>query len=121
MIDKKVGLMLYWCEGDKTKCGTWKVSVTTSDPKMLIYFIEWLIKFYKIPREKIVLRLHLWKNSDEEKAKKFWSKELKIKRFHKTWIKPIGKNQKFPNGVCRASVNGKELLNKILKDIERSF
>ncbi len=113
--------MLYWCEGDKTTKGTWKVALTTSEPKMLNYFIDWIIKFYEVPKEKIILRLHLWENSNEKEAKKFWSNEVGIKKFQKTWFKPIGKNQKFPMGICRASVNGKELLNKILKDINKVF
>jgi len=121
MVSKEVGLMLYWCEGDKTTKNTWRVAVTTSEPRMLKYFIDWLTKYYNVPKDKVKLRLHLWEGSDEEKAKKYWSEETSIVAFTKTWFKPKGKKQKFPYGICRASINSKDILLKILEEIKSNF
>ncbi|MDD5053897.1 MAG: hypothetical protein PHG04_00775 [Candidatus Nanoarchaeia archaeon] len=121
MVSKEVGLMLYWCEGDKTTKGTWRVAITTSEPKMLKYFIDWLMKYYGVLKEKIKLRLHLWEGSDENQAKNQWSKKTGVKNFTKTWFKPKGKNMKFPYGICRASINSKRILNKILEEINKTF
>lgn len=121
MVSKEIGLMLYWCEGDKTTKGTWKVALTTADPKMLQCFVGWLIKYYNVSKEKIKLRLHLWKGSDEKKAKEYWSKKVGLNNFMKTHFKPKGKKKKFPYGLCRASINSKETLTKILDEINKSF
>ena len=37
-INKKLGLMLYWAEGDKT--GKYFVALTNTDYKILIYFVS---------------------------------------------------------------------------------
>ena len=71
IISKEMGLMLYWCEGDKS-VETCKIGLTTSDPEMLNYFISWLINYYGIRKSKIKLRLHLWEGSNEEIAKKYF-------------------------------------------------
>ena len=120
IISKEMGLMLYWCEGDKS-VETCKIGLTTSDPEMLNYFISWLINYYGIRKSKIKLRLHLWEGSNEEIAKKYWSQRTKITKFTKTWFKPSGKKKKFPYGICRASIDNKKLLTNILNDIERYF
>lgn len=121
MVSKEVGLMLYWCEGDKTTKKTWRVATTTSEPKMLKYFIDWLLKYYGVSKETIKLRLHLWEGSDEKEAKKQWSKKTVISSFTKTWFKPKGTKNKFPNGICRASINSKRILNEILEEINQTF
>jgi len=91
---------------------------------MLKLFIEWLECHYRVKREQMKLRLHLWSNLDEKVAKQFWSSGLGIsdKNFTKSWIKPKGKGRRtHPHGVCRAPISSKKLLHEILTDIANEF
>ncbi|MDP3999753.1 MAG: hypothetical protein Q8P76_04185 [bacterium] len=124
MLTKREGLMLYWCEGDKTFNRVYMVAVTSTDYWIIKNFMAWLDKFYKISANKIKLRLHLWPDSNENIAKKYWSDKLSVplSQFTKTYIKKsAGKNNKYKHGVCRAGVYSKTILSNILKDIEFNF
>ena len=125
MLTYREGLIMYWCEGDKSeKSRTYRVALTSSDATMLKLFIKWLERFYGVKRAQVKLRLHLWPNVNEQRVKEFWSTNLgvSIKNFTKSWIKPKGKGKRIhPNGICRASVSSKELLEKILSDINNEF
>jgi hypothetical protein len=123
MLSKREGLMLYWCEGDKT-IEACMASVTCAEPPMLCYFIDWLINYYDADRSRIRLRLHLWEGSDEKEAVQFWSDSLKIPKqaFHRTWFKTkSGSRKKYPFGICRAAYYSKPILLQILEDIEKEF
>jgi len=124
IISRREGLILYWCEGDNPSKRGFKVALTSSDHFILKNFVFWLKEYFFIPKEKIRLRLHLWPSSDELGAKKWWSHKLglPITSFTKSYIKPKdGKNHKFKHGVCRASIDNKNILEKILKDIKKEF
>ena len=125
MLTHREGLIMYWCEGDRSEeSRTYRVALTSSDALMLKLFISWLEHYYGVKREGIKLRLHLWPNVDEQIAKEFWSTRLgiSIKNFTKSWIKPKGKGKRIHHyGICRASVSSKELLQKILSDINNEF
>jgi len=123
MLSKREGLMLYWCEGDKT-LEACMVSLTCAEPSMLCYFVEWLVNYYDADRRRIRLRLHLWEGADEEEAVQFWSDALKIPKqaFHKTWFKTrSGSRKRYPFGICRAAYYSKPILVEILDNIEREF
>jgi len=125
LINKREGLMLYWCEGDKyTSKNKYKVALTTTDEKMLNLFIKWTNKYYFVKKEQIRLRLHIWPEINEKNVKKHWSNILKlpVENFTKSWIKPRGgRKAKHPNGVCRASFDSKQVFKQILKDINQEF
>lgn len=120
-ISKREGLIIYWCEGDKYKKGRYKVALTSADPIMLKAFIIWLRRYYNVDVDKIKVRLHLWKNSDIKKAKRWWSQTLGIplRNFTRPYIKGMGKKLKYPQGICRVSIDSKKLLLTILKEIEQ--
>ena len=121
MLTRREGLIMYWCEGDKSEeSRTYRVALTSSDITMLKLFVKWLEQYYGVKRRQMKLRLHLWPNVNEQNAKEFWSTNLgiSIKNFTKSWIKPKGKGKRIhPYGICRASVSSKELLHRILSDI----
>lgn len=120
-LTKREGLILYWCEGDKTTKGTYKVALTSTDFNILRLFVDWLTEYYCINRESIKLRLHLWEFLDEKAAKKVWAEKLNIpiENFTKTYVKPKGGRKKIHiNGVCRASIQSKTILTKILEEIK---
>jgi hypothetical protein len=123
MLSKREGLMLYWCEGDKTLKAC-MASLTCAEPLMLCYFVDWLVDYYGANRNRIRLRLHLREGADEEEAVQFWSDALKIPKqaFQKTWFKTrSGSRKKYQFGICRAAYYSKPILLQILKDIEREF
>ena len=120
-INKKSGLMLYWAEGDKT--GEYFVALTNTDYKILIYFVSWLRKYFKIDEKRLRCRLYIWKILDENKAKKFWSKTLNIplNQFTKSYIsksKPKIRKVRHNFGVCRASYGSKRIFKEIKDGIE---
>ena len=122
-LTKREGLILFLCEGDKPKEDLRKVQLTNSDPVILGYFVQWLETFYLIPRKTMKLRLHLWRGSNERRAKTFWSNSLGIPldNFTKTWFKPRGIKNKHPNGICRVSVSSKAKMESVRDDVAREF
>jgi hypothetical protein len=123
-LTKREGLILYWCEGDKTTKGTYKVALTSTNVIILRLFVDWLTEYYYVNRESIKLRLHLWESLDENVAKKVWAKNLNIpiENFTKTYIKPKGGRKKIHiHGVCRASIQLKIIQLKILGAIKDNF
>ena len=122
MISKREGLMLYWCEGDKYVSGAYKVAVTSSEPRIVKLFIEWLTRYYDIDPEQIKLRLHIWDGTNLPEAQEWWLKQLNVTaKFTKPYVKESGERNKFPHGICRASVNSKKLLLRILEEIRKEF
>ena len=43
MISKREGLILYWCEGDKSTKRIYKVAVTSTNANILRLYVDWLI------------------------------------------------------------------------------
>ena len=80
--------MIYWCEGAKEyKSG---IAFTNSDPDLTRLFLDSLIKYFPVKKERIVARLHLHEYHDPKKQHLFWSKALGIPldRFQKFYLKP---------------------------------
>jgi hypothetical protein len=126
-LTHREGLIMYWCEGDRSQeSRTYRVALTSADPAILYLFVQWLEKYYGVERAQMKLRLHLWPTTNEMGAKEFWSSTLRVqaKNFTKSWLKPRGRNagkRIHPNGICRVSVSSKALLQKILFDINTEF
>ncbi len=123
-LNKSLGLMLYWGEGDKAKANM--VALTNTDPKILIYFSRWLRKYYILDKKRLRGRIYIWEDLDENKAKQFWSDILKIpqNQFTKSYIsksKPKIRKARHINGVCRLSYCSAEIFNNIKDSIKKEF
>jgi len=123
-ITKKLGLMLYWAEGDKT--GNYFVALTNTNYKILEYFIKWLRKYFKINEKRLRCRLYIWEDLNECKAKEFWSKKLNIptNQFTKSYIsksKTKIRKVKHQHGVCRISYGSTKVFKEIEEEIKRNF
>ena len=119
-LSKELGCMLYWGEGDKKQ--THLVAVTNTDPKILVYFANWLRKYFDIDEGRLRCRLYIWEDLDELKAKEFWSKILKIplNQFTKSYIsksKPKIRKNRHVNGVCRVGYCSTNILKDIMRTI----
>jgi len=124
LMRKDIGLMLYWAEGDKANKAF--VALTNSNPNVLKYFVTWFRKYYKIDGNKLKCRLYIWEDLDEERAKDFWSKLLKISKnnFTKSYIQkkiPKIRKNKHEFGVCRVGYCSTKTLKLILKEIDILF
>ena len=111
------GFFLYWGEGAKTSPGT--VMISNTDPAVLRYFIRWA-GLLKVPKEKMHVLLHLYKDMDVEKEIQFWSNELGFSKskFRRPWIKDsilidITYKNGFGHGTCHVRVYSRELYDYI--------
>jgi len=123
-ISKELGLMLYWGEGDKARKSF--VALTNTDPKVLIYFINWFRRYFNIDESRLRGRLYIWEDLDEEKAKRFWSQilHIPISQFTKSYIsqsKSKVRKRRHVYGVCRISYCSAEIFREIMKGIGNSF
>jgi len=120
-----IGLGLYWGEGYKK--GTEELGFTNSDPKMILFFIEWLKKIYNVGKQDLTLRLsiNIIHKQNENEIKKKWSNltKIPINQFTKTsLIKAKSKKIYFDNenylGTLRIKVRrGTNLRRRILGSV----
>lgn len=115
------GLFLYWGEGSKT---TGSVSLNNTDPNVLTFTLYWLISICKVPKNKIRVYLHLYRDMNIEREMKFWSKYLKLplEQFAKPYIKSSNREdltQKgYGHGTCGLVVNDTRLKERIMMGIK---
>lgn len=115
------GLFLYLGEGNKASNCT--ISVNNTDPSVLKFYYYWLVKSFKIPKEKIKVYLHLYKDMDINGEMNYWIKELNISK--NQFIKPYIKDSKrsdldqkgFGHGTCGLVFHKTEIKEKILMSI----
>lgn len=117
------GLFLYWGEGSKSRFTD--LSISNTDPSIIKFFIEWLNKSLKVPKEKLKVQLHLYKDMNIKKEIQFWSKTLNIpnKQFIKPYIKKsflknINHKGGFGHGTCNVRIGNARLSEKILMSIK---
>ena len=64
------GIALYAGEGAKTEGA---VKFANSDPRMIRFFVSWLLEFFEIDEARLRLRLYLHEGLDLDEAERFWS------------------------------------------------
>lgn len=82
-----IGAVLYWAEGykrlkirDGRTITNHTISLTNSDPAIIAVFITFLKKILRVPNEKIVIAMRLFKHLDEEKVMRYWMKITELPR-----------------------------------------
>lgn len=116
------GLFLYWGEGNKVNSSS--ISVSNTDPSVIKYAFYWMKNCLNIPKSKIFVLLHLYKDMDVEKETHFWSKELGIGRsqFKRPYIKNSLRadiDQKgFGHGTCNLWAYKTEIKENIMMAIK---
>ena len=117
------GLFLYWGEGTKTRYES--ISLTNTDPGMIIFYIKWLTESLNVPKEKIRIRLQLYKDMDQKVESTYWSKILGIPltQFRKPQIKEssiyrLTHKGRFTHGTCDVIVDSVPLAEKVLSSIK---
>ncbi|PIT87668.1 MAG: hypothetical protein COU31_01820 [Candidatus Magasanikbacteria bacterium CG10_big_fil_rev_8_21_14_0_10_40_10] len=118
------GLFLYWGEGTKKHSAT--LGMTNTDPSIMIFFIKWITECFHIPRKKIKVQMHLYKDMNIQEEIVFWSKKIKIpeKQFTKPYIKSsYNKDIKhnkggFGHGTCNIRIGNARLTEKIMMSLK---
>ena len=117
------GLMLYLAEGGKTNYA--QISLANTDPKIIKFFIQWLIDFSGVAKKEMKAELHLYENMDIKKEQKFWQKELGFRKnqFYKTQIRKLQKSsfsykESYRHGTCQIYFPGVEKKRELMMAIQ---
>ena len=117
------GLFLYWGEGSKTS--PTQVIMANTDPSVLKTFIAWLQSIADIPKSKLAVRLHLYKDMDIEKETDFWSNTLGIplSQFRRPYIKDttfrsITYKGGFGHGTCNVILGDTRLHKRVIMGLK---
>ena len=115
-------LFLYWGEGVKGL--NTHVGLNNTDPRVVKFFLLWLVDVLGVQRNKVRVYLHLYSDMDVNKMKRYWSKRLglPLKQFNKPYIKKsdhrLLTHKGFAYGTCGLYVYNARLKEKIIKGIE---
>lgn len=117
------GLFLYWGEGSKNRLTS--LSISNTDPSIIKFFIDWLNKSFKIPKEKLKVQLHLYKDMDIKKEVLFWSEVLNVpfSQFNTPYIKKssskrINHKGGFGHGTCNVGISNARLAERVRMSIK---
>ena len=116
------GLFLYWGEGVKNIKAA--IGLNNTDPKVVKFYLYWLTKVFKVPKNKLKVYVHLYKDMDINTELGFWSRQLGLstKQFLKPYIKSSTRegleHKGFGHGTCGIYVQDVRLKEKIIKGIE---
>ena len=117
-----LGLFLYWGEGVKGMHNT-HIGVNNTDPRVLKFYLYWLIRSLKVEKKKVRVVLHLYSDMNVVREVTFWSKELGVpeKQFGKPYIKEsrsenvVHKGHR--HGTCGLYVYDARLKEKVMSGI----
>jgi hypothetical protein len=90
-----LGAALYWAEGSKTN----GLKITNSDPHLILFMVRWFEKILGIAPSDLRAWLNIYPQQNDSEIKKFWSDltGIPVKKFGKTFVKPLNKNYKKNN------------------------
>ena len=112
------GVTAYWGEGDKLTRN--QVRLANTDPQMIKLFINFLIIFCYIPKDKLRLALHIYEDLDDGKCRTYWSEVTGLNYFHKTMVLPSRhKTRRLPYGTCTVITTNTYLKRKLLLWIDQ--
>lgn len=119
---KLCGMFLYWAEG--TKVSTGSVVISNTDYHLVKFFLITLLTL-GIKKDKIFVRLQLYKDMDINEEIDFWSNFLKISKsnFKKPYIKKsnlidINYKNGFGHGTCSLLVYDINLYNYVISNLK---
>ena len=115
------GLFLYWGEGSKQHG---QVLISNTNPKVIQFAFYWMINALKVPKEKIKIALHLYKDMDVKKEMSYWSTSLGIPldQFRGPYFKKTNREgltyKSFGHGTCNIFVSRTVLSEMIAMSIK---
>lgn len=116
------GLFLYWGEGSKTRMTY--LHVANTDPAVARAFIFWLKRSFGVAKDKIRIRIHLYKDMDIASELKFWSKTLGVdsKYFKRPYVKKsaladLSYKSGFGHGTCNVLLSNAMVAKRVLMSL----
>lgn len=107
------GLGIYLGEGTKVASG---LRIVNSDPAVIKISLLWLMKIYKVPKNHIFIRLHLYPDLNEIAAISYWSKltgipknQFYVSSIDRRLNKTLSNKRKLPHGTAHVSVKSQGL------------
>ncbi len=77
-------LGVYLGNGDKNTKNL--VRLTSTDPSVLLVWLQFLLQLCGVSKDKISLALFIYPDLDEVKCRRYWSRKLGVKKFHTTQV-----------------------------------
>lgn len=118
-----LGLGLYWGEGTKVDMDS--VRICNSDPRLLIAFMKFMERFFRVQKAKIKIQLHIFSDIDVERAMRFWAEQFNLgkEHFSKPVIIPAGSigtyRKRSRYGTATVAYHNVKLKRLIMKALER--
>jgi predicted transcriptional regulator len=119
------GCMLYWGEGGKTVRSV--ANMTNSDPDILVYFLCFVRKYYKVDETKLfaTINCHLDYGLGYTEILEFWSNTLNIPtnqfwkpQIHQGVPRTKGKHKRLKYGTCSVRISNVRIIQSILGAIQ---
>lgn len=116
------GIFLYWGEGSKTRNS--QLVIANTDPKLIQFAFLWITKALGIPKNKIQILIHLYKDMDINESLHYWSQLLgiPINQFSKPYIKISNRTKidyrGYGHGTCNLRVYNTEIKERVLMAID---
>jgi predicted transcriptional regulator len=122
------GLFLYWGEGAKTE--SVRVSVSNTDPGVLLFFIKWIL-LIGVPKEKLRVYVQLYRDMNVQEELTYWSQtlDLPLMAFRKPYIRASSREnlsyrQRFIHGTCNVIYDNRdvgEYVHASMRYLQNSF
>lgn len=118
-----IGLGLYWGEG--TKSNKFSIRLGNTNPRIILKFIEFLVKIYNIKKEKLKFGLQIFSDMGRAEVLRYWLKELGVSasQFQKVIVTPsrgigtYGRKTKY--GVLTVYYHNKKLRDMLCGALEK--
>lgn len=117
-----LGIGLYWGEG--TRKNKTQVRLGNTDPDLILKFLEFIERIYKVQKKKIRFGLQVFSDMSPREVIKFWCRKLNVsrKKFGKVIVTParsIGTyREKTRHGVLTIYISNSKLRNLLCNQIE---
>lgn len=117
-----IGLGLYWGEGNKKNKTSLRIGST--EPKIIMKFIEFLRKFFAIEKKKIRFGLQIFSDINPKHALVYWQKYLNVSstQFQKIIVTPARSlgtyREKSKYGVLTLYFHNRNLRNILVDTLE---
>ena len=108
-----LGLGLYWGEG--TKANKHSVRLGNTDPDLIVKFIQFLMRFFKIQKKDMRFGLQIFSDMHPQEAMNYWRKKLGVRKdqFYTVTVTRSGKigtyRKKSRYGVLTVYYHNKKL------------
>ncbi len=128
-----LGASLYWAEGynrpiikNGREVTHHSISLTNSDPILLVCFIKFLTEYCKVPRDKIKLSIRIFSHQNEKTVREYWQNYLNIIPKNVSSIlvtlsrSSMGKRpfNRLPYGVAQLRVFDTKLFHRVMGYID---